>query len=477
MMENKLLVAEALAQFPPPNPLDAKQALSRAMDGFNTKIVVLDDDPTGVQTVHGISVYTDWSLESIEQGFLEEHPMFFILTNSRAFITSETRQAHEEIAQNILAVSKKTGKEFLIISRGDSTLRGHYPLETETLKTTIEAQSSRKFDGEIIIPVFKEGGRLTIENTHYVQEQDYLVPAGETEFAKDRTFGYASSHLGEWIEEKTAGRYKAVKSIYISLDDLRALDIENITKQLCEVRDFNKVIVNATCYEDVMVFTAALVEAMKLGKSFLFRSAAAFTKVIGRVGDKPLLTKAELLTAPTTHGGLIMVGSHVQKTTEQLEELKKCDFIRFLEFDCHLVLFPERFQQERERIQQQCETLIASGQTVAVYTKRERLDLGENRKEEELKLSVQISDAVTQIVNQLHVRPKYIIAKGGITSSDIGTKGLSVKRALVAGQIKPGIPVWKTGSESKFSNIPYVIFPGNVGDKHTLKEAVEVLEQ
>lgn len=103
------------------------------------------------------------------------------------------------------------------------------------------------------------------------------------------------------------------------------------------------------------------------------------------------------------------------------------------------------------------------------------MDLGEDRKEDELKLSVQISDAVTSIVKRLEVRPAYIIAKGGITSSDIGTNGLEVKRATVAGQIRPGIPVWTTGNESKFPGISYVIFPGNVGTKTDLREVVEML--
>ena len=68
----------------------------------------------------------------------------------------------------------------------------------------------------------------------------------------------------------------------------------------------------------------------------------------------------------------------------------------------------------------------------------------------------------------------FIIA-GGITSSDVGTKALAVKKANVLGQIKPGIPVWQTGEESKFPMTPYVIFPGNVGEITTLREAVEVL--
>ena len=79
------------------------------------------------------------------------------------------------------------------------------------------------------------------------------------------------------------------------------------------------------------------------------------------------------------------------------------------------------------------------------------------------------------LVGRLSVTPSFVIAKGGITSSDVGTKALAVKKANVLGQIRPGIPVWQTGDDSRFPRIPYVIFPGNVGEDVTLKEAVEIL--
>lgn len=453
------------------------EMLKKELDQFNKKIIVLDDDPTGVQTVHGISVFTDWSLDSIEKGFQEKNSMFFILTNSRGFTAAETTKAHQEIAANIVEAAKKSKREFTIISRGDSTLRGHYPLETQVLKDTVEAGSDVRFDGEIILPFFKEGGRFTIDNIHYVQYENELIPAGETEFAKDRTFGYTKSHLGEWAEEKSNGKYQAENMTYISLDRLRALDIDSIEQQILQVKDFNKVIVNAVDYVDVKVFTIALIRAMNKGKNFMFRSAAALTKVIGGVSDKNLLTREEIMSEDTNHGGLVIIGSHVKKTTEQFEELKKSDVVEFIEFDVHLVLEPEKFEKELDRVIETTNKLISQGTNVAVYTRRERLDLGENKKEEELMLSVKISDAVTSIVKRLEVRPSYIIAKGGITSSDIGTNGLEVKRATVAGQILPGIPVWTTGSESKFPGISYVIFPGNVGTKTDLREVVEMLSK
>ncbi|WP_396953815.1 four-carbon acid sugar kinase family protein [Niallia sp. MER 6] len=469
------LNAEYLNQLPAVDKKAADQLAAAALKELNKKIIVLDDDPTGVQTVNNISVFTDWSKEAIEAGFQEDSSMFFILTNSRGLTVKETEEVHREIAGYILSVASKLNKEFIIISRGDSTLRGHYPLETAVIRKTLEAGSSLKIDGEVILPYFKEGGRFTINNIHYVQTGTELIPAGETEFAKDRTFGYSSSHLGEWVEEKSNGEFPAKNTLYISIEQLRAQEVDNIAEQLTAVTDFNKIVVNAADEADVKIFTAALVKAIQAGKNFLFRSAAALPKVIGGVQDRGLLTRGELVKEETTNGGLIIVGSHVKKTTEQLDKLKELTSIEFIEFQTNLVLEPDKFQAECERVIETVESLITAGKTVAVYTSRKRLDLGENKKEEELKLSVSISDAVTSIVTKLKVRPNFLVAKGGITSSDVGTKGLGVKRATVAGQIRPGIPVWITGEESKYPGMSYVIFPGNVGTVDDLKTVVQIL--
>lgn len=73
------------------------------------------------------------------------------------------------------------------------------------------------------------------------------------------------------------------------------------------------------------------------------------------------------------------------------------------------------------------------------------------------------------------VRPRFLIAKGGITSSDVGVKALHVKRATVIGHLQPGGPVWYTGPESKFPGFVYVIFSSNAEKDDTLKKAVEQL--
>jgi uncharacterized protein YgbK (DUF1537 family) len=465
-----------LNTLPQPDEEQIDRLLAAELAGNDRKIVVLDDDPTGVQTVHAISVYTSWDEETLEAAFGEENRLFFILTNSRGLIAEQTIQVHQQIANNLLSVSRKTGIDFILISRSDSTLRGHYPLETQTLKDQIENQSTWRFDGEIICPFFKEGGRFTLENIHYVREGSQLTPAGQTEFARDKTFGYLSSHLGDWCEEKTAGDFQSQNMIYISLADLRAVNIAAIEAQLLLCTDYNKVIVNAVDYMDVKVFAIAFLRALANGKNFIFRSAAAIPKVLGGIPDRPLLRRDELITSSSPHGGIVLIGSHVNKTTRQLEELQNCRFpIEMIEFDQHLVLVPGGLEGEVARVIALVEEKIKSGRSVAVYTRRERLDLDTENKDQQLIISVEISNAVTSIIAGLSVRPGFMIAKGGITSSDVGTKALGVRRAVVMGQIRPGIPVWKTGPESKFPGMPYIIFPGNVGEVGTLREIVETL--
>ena len=453
----------------------AEMLLSQAMEGFHKKLLVLDDDPTGVQTVHDVSVYTDWEEESIRNGFEEKEAMFFILTNSRSFSVEETTKVHQDIAARVAKVARELGQDFMIISRGDSTLRGHYPLETQLLADGLTKNEGVVIDGEIICPFFPEGGRYTMDNIHYVKEQDNLVPAGMTEFARDKTFGYKSSDLTEYVEEKTEGKYHKEDCITISLDELNALDVQGIKEKLMSAQNMAKIIVNAVSYADLKVFCAALVLAMKEGKHYMARTAAAFTKVMGRISDQPLLGR-EQLEGDTKNGGIVLIGSHVKKTTDQLNCLKELDGqADFMEFQVNTVFEENGLEKEVERTVKAAEEKILSGRTVVIYTSRQLLAPENMTPEEKLHISVKISNAVTSIIGKLSVKPKFIIAKGGITSSDVGTKALRVKKARVMGQVKKGIPVWMTGEESKFPGMPYIIFPGNVGEVSTLKEIVEEL--
>lgn len=469
------LSTDVLTAYTEIDEAEMDRLLLREIAANQKKIVVLDDDPTGVQTVHDISVYTDWDPDSIRQGFQEKNNLFYILTNSRGFTQEETTAAHNEIAANVDAVAKELGKEYIFISRSDSTLRGHYPLETEILKENYEKNTGCIIDGEILCPFFKEGGRFTIDDVHYVRYGEKLIPANETEFAKDKTFGYSAATMPEYIEEKTKGAYLAKNVISISLDEIHRMAIDEIEEKLLKVHGFNKVVVNAIDYADLKVFCIALYRAMAKGKVFMFRTAAAIVKVMGGVSDMPLLEGAQMVQADQKHGGVIVIGSHTEKTTRQLNQLRELSGIRFVELDATKVADPDELKKEVDRCLALEEEAIREGKTVCCYTSRALITADTGNKEDELRLSVRISDAVQSLVGKLSAVPRFVIAKGGITSSDVGKKALQVKRANVLGQIEPGIPVWQTGAESKFPGIPYVIFPGNVGEDATLKHAVEKL--
>lgn len=469
------LKTDILNSYKPIDEEKIDQLLAEKINAWNKKWVVLDDDPTGIQTVHDISVYTNWKESSLEQGFTEENKLFYILTNSRGLTQSQTTALHNEVADVTEKVARQMGKEYMFISRSDSTLRGHYPLETELLRQKFEMQTGQKIDGEILCPFFPEGGRFTIDDVHYVRYGQELIPASETEFAQDKTFGYQASNMKDYVEEKTGGKYPAKDVVSISLETIHDMDIETITNQLMSVTDFNKVIVNAVSYAGIKVFCVALYTAMERGKRFMFRTAAGFVKVVGGISDFPLLTKAQMVQSNQQNGGIIVVGSYTKKTTAQLEALRGLEQLRFIELNSDLVVDEAALNEEVDRIVKQEEELLKAGISVVVYTKRTQLVLEGDTKEEILLRSVRISNDVQALVGKLTVCPSFVVAKGGITSNDVGTKALAVQKATAMGQIRPGIPVWQTGEESKFPGIPYVIFPGNVGDDDTLKEAVECL--
>ncbi len=437
---------------------------------------VLDDDPTGVQSVHDIAVYTRWDRESLHEALTEEGSMFYILTNSRGLTGEETAALHRELMENLLGEAESLGKEVQVISRSDSTLRGHFPLETDLVGEAIEKYTGKAADGLILAPFFEAGGRYTIDDVHYVRMGDELVPAAETEFAKDATFGYSHSDLPSYVEEKTAGRIRKEDVLSIPLALLRAGNIDATAAILEQAEGGQVIIINALESSDLDVFAAALYKALSAGKRFLYRTAADFVRAVGGISVKALLRREELLPqAPEGAPGVIVVGSHTKKTTAQLEKLREVPGLSFIPFDSDRVL-TGGLSAEADRVAAEVDRALSLGRTAVFFTKRQELILPDDTPEAALRRSVAISEALVSVISKLKEKPAYIVAKGGITSSDVGTKALGVRRALVLGQIGPGIPVWRCGEESRFPGIPYVIFPGNVGSEESLAAAVRTLQ-
>ncbi|MEA2524322.1 MAG: hypothetical protein QOF73_1549, partial [Thermomicrobiales bacterium] len=459
-----------LDALPPEYPGDLERHVRDAVATSSRKVVALDDDPTGVQTVHDTAVLARWSVADLVAELQRPNPVFFILTNSRSLPTSEAVALNAEIVGNLAAASRETGIGFAVASRSDSTLRGHFPAETDAIATAIGGM-----DGVLLCPAFFEGGRYTIDDIHYVHDGDRLVPAAESEFARDATFGYAHSNLREWVEEKTGGRVRAGDVVSLPLAEIRTGGPNRIAELLLAVEGGQPVVVNAASYADLSVVALGLLRAEAAGKRFVYRTGASFVRARVGMPARPLLTRAELLgaNAPPYLPGLIVVGSHVRRSGEQLARLLELPRTAGIEVGVPELLASEAARErEVERALREAETALRSGVTPVIYTSRKvEIAIGGDQ----LAVSRTVSAALVTIAGGVEGRPGFVVGKGGITSSDVGTQALGARRAVVLGQIRPGVPVWRLGPETRFPELPYVVFPGNVGGPETLAEVVAEL--
>lgn len=457
--------AQTFAALPPVWPHDV--LASNRDHATASTLVVLDDDPTGTQTVRDVPVVTVWDVATLTAELRAAPACLYILTNSRSLTAAASRELHLDLARALADAARVTQRRITVASRSDSTLRGHYPLETDTL-----AEVLGPFDLTLLSPYFEAGGRYTQDDTHYVAEGDRLVPAAETPFARDAAFGYRSSHLPEWVEEKSGGRIRAADVASISLPLIREGGPEAVTRHLLALPKAYVCVVNACAPRDIEVVAAATLAAERAGRRLLFRTAAAL--IAARLGQSPAgLLAPNDFRQDCSVGGLVVVGSYVPKTTAQLQRLRENTELEAIELDVAALLDPVRRAHALEDAARHLHASLSSARDTVVYTSRD-LIAGKNATAS-LDIGRQVSTALTALVQGLVVRPRFLIAKGGITSSDLATEGLGVKRALVRGQLLPGVPVWRLGEESRYPNLDYVIFPGNVGDENALVEAVSRL--
>lgn len=451
-------------------PDELLPAIQQEIARSEYKIVILDDDPTGTQTAKDLPVLTHWSEEALLSELTGTYPAFFILTNSRSLTEPDACALAREIGTNLQNASERSGVRAILISRSDSTLRGHFPAEVDAMAETM-AKEDLPY---LILPFFLEGGRYTLEDTHYVQDEHKLIPAADTPFAQDAVFGFTNSNLKEWVAEKTHGAISADQVVPITIKDLRVGGPTRVAEILFKVPARGACIVNAASYRDMEVFVAALLEVERAGKEFLYRTAASFVRTrTGLDHHSPLLSKADLISQ-NNHGGLFVIGSYVEKTSLQVAALLEKTTITSCEVLVDRLLDSQQRTDEITRVSTVISTSLKQGKDIAIFTSR-KLVTG-NDAQSNLAIGQIVSDSLIEIVRKISVQPRYLVAKGGITSSDVATKGLGVRRAMVVGQALPGVPVWQLGSETLYPGMPYIIFPGNVGSNDALVQIKKNLQ-
>lgn len=420
------------------------------------KIVVLDDDPTGSQTVHGCLLLTRWDVVTLQEALADAAPLFFVLTNTRGVDATRAAAITREVCLNLKQALVGMDLRPLVVSRSDSTLRGHYPVETDIIAAILGP-----FDAHFLVPAFFEGGRYTRDSTHYLTRAGREMPVHETEFAHDSVFGYQHSFLPDYVAEKTHGQIKAETVVRFLLQDIRS----GVYPRLLALHDNTCAVVDAETQADLDRFTADVQRAIAAGKRFLFRSAASLLTSLARLPPQPVAAENMRQYSRGNHPGAVVIGSHVPTTTRQLEQLLQQAEIVPLEIEV------TKISAHRELLLQtllgQAQAAHEAGKVPVIYTSRTECSFADQAAR--LAFGAQVSAFLIAVVRGLPPTLGWLITKGGITSNDTLSHGLSLRSARLLGQIIPGCSVVRCPqSHPRYPGMPVVIFPGNVGDDQAL---------
>ena len=471
MPDDRLSADEVLAAQPAPRPDDeGTRASIRALRADGRLLLgVLDDDPTGSQAVHDVQVVT--VEDEIVYGAAFDGPAgtCFVLTNTRSLDEADAVALNDRVARGLLAVAARRTGRLQLISRSDSTLRGHVLAEVEALQ-----RAGGGYDGVLMAPAFLEAGRVTAGDIHWARLPAGLVPVGETEFARDATFGYASSNLRDFVAEKSNGTVRRDDVLSLTLTDIRVGGPERVRELLSGVRGGQWVVVNATEYSDLDTVALGVLLAERDGRSFVFRTGPSFVRSLAGMGPKAPLRGRELWGpgGPPAAHGLIVVGSHVGQTSRQVAALQARGGVTPVELNVPALL--DGTDVVPAAVAQVTAALARSD--VLLFTSR-TLVPGRDRADS-LAIARTVSAALSRVVSEsLAADPAWVVAKGGITSHDVAVRGLGIRRAEVAGQLFPGvISVFRPLDAAPAAiGKPYVVFAGNVGDEDTLAQVVAIL--
>lgn len=485
------LEAEVLAAYPAEVRIPAglvADAVASASAASPRMLVVLDDDPTGTQSVADLPVLTRWDIEDFIWAFGQSKPAVYVLTNTRSLDPAEAAARNEEVVRNALAAaggSDGAGLRLGFVSRSDSTLRGHYPLEPDVIAATVLEVSGEKTDGVVLVPAFPDAGRVTIGGVHYMrgtgEGAGTLIPVSETEFAKDATFGFTNSNMAKYVEEKSQGRFAADSVIVLDLNIIRAstdpqATAKAIADAIAAATDSTPIVADIVTENDLRALSLGLEEAERRGKKLLYRVGPPFGRA--RIGQeiRTELSAAEAYAGntPSEAGGLIVVGSHVGVTTRQLKALtEQHSAARIVEIDVEKLLSGSADAHLDQTVDAIVEAL--HGGDVIVHTSR--LLIKTDSPAESLRIARTVSAAVVTVVNRTlkTFPPRFVIAKGGITSSDVAAHGLEIRHAIVRGPMLPGIVSLWEPVDGPAKGIPYIVFAGNVGDDQSLADVTRKL--
>ena len=443
----------------------------------NFKIIVLDDDPTGSQTVHSCPLLLRWDGASLAAGLEHPSPLLFLLANTRALAPAAAAERVREICRALAAALPAAGLErWWLVSRGDSTLRGHFPLEVDVISAELGP-----FAATLLVPAFLEGGRTTVGGVHLLQGQ----PVHETPFGRDGLFGYSTSYLPAWVEEKSGGRIPASEVQGLAAAQLsRACGDggQELAQWLAGLAAQPLVAVDAEQPQQL----AALARVVRASpRPVLAQSAASWIRALAALPPQPL-AGADLVALRRRRRdgeplrGLVLVGSHVPLADAQLVSLLAEPLCTGLELpvarlaqllEAPLPSVPSSALLaclERDWLLELGE-ILAGGRTPVLYSSRGEFPCASVAARR--RLGDGLAALMARLVGALAPQLAYLISKGGTTTHALLADGLGLAAVELQGQLLPGLSLVLTPAE-----LPVLTFPGNLGDPGTLRQAWRLME-
>ncbi|GGM36443.1 hypothetical protein GCM10007977_042330 [Dactylosporangium sucinum] len=456
-----------LAGLPADEPdAGTRRAVAAGNRRRHTWLLVLDDDPTGTQCVAEVNVLLDPRDTSALRAAAATDAMTVVLTNTRARPAGDVPPLLSRLVRTAADAARSHGRDLRVLLRGDSTLRGHYRLETETVRAALAAAGTAA-DGVVLVPAFPQAGRLTRGDVHWVCGADTCVPVAETEFAADATFGYAESDLREWVAARgdAAG---PIESVDVELIRTRPAAV---VSRLRRARPGTTFVVNAVSDGDLDRFAAALQRAELDGRTYIVRCGPSFVRArAGRHEPRPETTRAGVRAMRPDGPGLVVVGSHSALTRRQVEVAAVRHGLSTVEADIDDLLGGSPGGSAERAADH-----LAAGRTVLLQTTRARRTAA--TADASLALATRVSAGLCAIVESAcrHTTPGWVVAKGGITSADVATRALRATSARNVGPLtRQGVSVWQLDPASLLPDRPYVVFPGNVGDADALSHVLDL---
>lgn len=393
-------------------------------------LIVLDDDPTGTQAVENVPVLLEWDAQLLEEARATGSPAIHLLTNSRAYPPARAGAIVRDAAQAAVAAF---GRPRLVL-RGDSTLRAHLLEEYLAVRDAL-------FPGRtpplLLVPALPHAGRVTVGGVHLLGR----TPLHETEYARDPSFAYRDARLLQWAEDRSDGFFARAAGLEVAPDG-----VADALAELAARGAPAACVPDAETLDDLAAIADGLRAAEAAGAEVVVRSAPAFVGVLAG-------NLASARVPPPDDGGrlLVVCGSYVETSRRQLAALVAAYPGSLVELGA-----VERTAAEAGA------RLDRDGLAVVATPAGSPASIEEGER---------VATELAHAVRAIDPPPGAIVSKGGITSAVTAHVGLGARSALVRGPLVDGVALWQVGE------LPYVVFPGNVGSDGTLLEVVRMIHR